>query len=99
MTSDKKELFSLILVPDFNIPLKIADETEALKLINNQNIHIGVLLGNENVSSGKNLVRYLLRMGLDTKNIAQLKNISKAPKKMTHLICYQINLMMKLCNL
>ncbi len=73
----------------FNIPIKVINETETFKPVKNKNIHIGMLMGTENVFSGKNLKHYLLSMGLDDENISPIKSISKAPKKMTHLICFQ----------
>jgi signal transduction histidine kinase/ActR/RegA family two-component response regulator len=73
----------------FNIPIKVTNETETFKPVKNKNIDIGMLMDNKNVFSGKNLKHYLLSMGVDDENISPIKNISKAPKKMTHLICFQ----------
>ena len=73
----------------FKIPIKITNKTETFKPVKNNNIYIGMLLGNQNVFSGKNLIRYLLKMGLTNEDISPIKGISKAPKKMTHLICFQ----------
>jgi signal transduction histidine kinase/ActR/RegA family two-component response regulator len=73
----------------FNIPIKVTNETETFKPVKSKNIHIGMLMGTQNVFSGKNLKQYLLSMGLDDENISPIKSISKAPKKITHLICFQ----------
>ncbi len=73
----------------FNIPIKVINETETFKPVKNKNIHIGMLMGTDNVFSGKNLIQYLQSMGLENDNISPIKSISKAPKKMTHLICFQ----------
>ena len=73
----------------FNIPIKVINGTETFKPVKSKNIHIGMLMDNQNVFSGKNLKQYLLSMGLDDENISPIKSISKAPKKMTHLICFQ----------
>lgn len=73
----------------FNIPIKVINETETFKPVTNKKIHIGMLMDNKNVFTGKNLKHYLLSMGLDDENLSPIKSISKAPKKMTHLICFQ----------
>jgi signal transduction histidine kinase/ActR/RegA family two-component response regulator len=73
----------------FNIPIKVINETETFKPVKNKKTHIGMLMDNKNVFTGKNLKHYLLSMGLDDENISPIKSISKAPKKMTHLICFQ----------
>lgn len=76
----------------FNIPIKVTNKTETFKPIKNKNIHIGMLMDNSNIFTGKNLKHYLLSMGIDDENITPIKGISKAPKKMTHLICFQTQL-------
>lgn len=73
----------------FNIPVKVTNKTETFKPVKNKTIQIGMLMDNKNVFAGKNLKHYLLSMGLDDENISPIKSISKAPKKMTHLICFQ----------
>ena len=73
----------------FNIPIKVINGTETFKLVKSKNIHIGILMDNQNVFSGKNLKQYLLSMGVDDENISPIKSISKAPKNITHLICFQ----------
>ncbi len=73
----------------FNIPVKVTNKTETFKPVKNKNIHIGMLMDNKNVFTGKNLKHYLLSMGLEDENISPIKSISKAPTKMTHLICFQ----------
>ncbi|HEY9190596.1 MAG TPA: ATP-binding protein [Sulfurovum sp.] len=76
----------------FNIPVKVINKTETFKPMKNKHIHIGMLMNNDNVFTGKNLKHYLLSMGIDDENITPIKNVSKAPKKMTHLICFQTQL-------
>jgi signal transduction histidine kinase/ActR/RegA family two-component response regulator len=76
----------------FNIPIKVTNKTETFKPVKGKKIYIGMLMDNNNVFSGKNLKQYLLSMGLDDENISPIKSISKAPKKMTHLICFQTQL-------
>lgn len=73
----------------FNIPIKVVNETETFKPIKNKNIHIGMLMDNDNVFTGKNLKQYLLSMGVEDDNIDPIKSISKLPKNLTHLICFQ----------
>ena len=73
----------------FNIPVKVINDTETFKPVKNKNIHIGMLMGTQNVFSGKNLINYLQSMGLSNENISPIKSISKTPEKMTHLICFQ----------
>jgi len=73
----------------FNIPINVTNETETFKPIKGKNINIGMLMDNENVFTGKNLKQYLLSMGVNDDNISPIKSISKVPKNMTHLICFQ----------
>lgn len=76
----------------FDIPIKVTNKTAIFKPVQSKNIHLGILLDNKNVFTGKNLIRYLLKMGLDNENISPTKNISKLSKKTTHLICFQSQL-------
>ncbi len=76
----------------FDIPIEVTNKTVSFKPINNKNIQLGILLDNKNVFTGKNLMRYLVQMGIDKKNILPTKNISKLSKDTTHLICFQSQL-------
>jgi signal transduction histidine kinase/ActR/RegA family two-component response regulator len=73
----------------FNIPIQVTDQTETFKPMKSKNIHIGMLMDNQNVFTGKNLKQYFLSMGVDDENINPIKSISKIPKNITHLICFQ----------
>jgi len=76
----------------FDIPIKVTNKTVTFKPVKSKNIHLGILLDNKNVFTGKNLMRYLMKMGVDKDNIRSTKNISKLSKKTTHLICFQSQL-------
>ena len=76
----------------FDIPIEVTNKTVTFKPVKNKNIHLGILLDNKNVFTGKNLMRYLMKMGIDKENISPTKNIAKLPKKTTHLICFQSQL-------
>jgi len=73
----------------FNIPIQVTDTTGTFQPIKSKNIHIGILMDNQNVFTGKNLKQYLLSMGVDDENINPIKSISKTPKNITHLVCFQ----------
>ena len=76
----------------FDIPIEVTNKTVTFKPVKSKNIYLGILLDNKNVFTGKNLMRYLMQMGIDKENIRPTKNISKLSKKTTHLICFQSQL-------
>ena len=76
----------------FDIPIEVTNKTVTFNPVKNKNIHLGILLDNKNVFTGKNLMRYLMKMGIAKENINPTKNISKLSKKTTHLICFQSQL-------
>lgn len=76
----------------FDIPIEVANSTETFKPLQSKKIHLGMLLDNKNIFSGKNIKRYLIKMGIHDENIYPVKNISKLTKKVTHLICFQSQL-------
>ncbi len=73
----------------FDIPIEIANSAPTFKPVRSKNIHLGVLLANQNVFSSMNLTRYLQQMGLNNENIYPITSITEAPEKMSHLICFQ----------
>jgi len=76
----------------FDIPIEITNKTRAFEAIKNKNIYLGILLDNKNVFTGKNLIKYLVQMGVDKENITPTKNISNLSQKTTHIICFQSQL-------
>jgi len=76
----------------FDIPVEVINQEPTFKPVRSKNIGIGVLLSNQNVFSAMNLTRYLQQMGLDNESIYTINGITEAPKKMTHLICFQSQL-------
>ncbi len=73
----------------FDIPIEIANSAPTFKPVRSKNIHLGVLLANQNVFSSMNLTRYLQQMSLSNENIYPITSITEAPEKMSHLICFQ----------
>lgn len=73
----------------FTIPVEISNPKKAFKLINNNQISLGILLSDSNISSGKNISRYLLRMGVEKNRIKANKKLTGFSKDITHLVCYQ----------
>ena len=73
----------------FDIPVEVANSAPTFKPLRSKNIHLGVLLTNQNVFSSMNLTRYLQQMGFSNKHVYPITNITEAPEKMSHLICFQ----------
>ena len=73
----------------FDIPIEVTNKTVTFKPVKSKKIELGILLDNKNVFTGKNLMKYLMQMGIDKENIRPTKNISKLSKNTTHLICFQ----------
>ena len=73
----------------FDIPVEVIDKREAFKPVKNSHVHLGILLNDQNVFSGKNISRYLQKMGIAKERISPVKAIRNLPEKITHLICYQ----------
>ena len=73
----------------FNIPINIVNKVEAFKSIQNKSIKLDILLENKNILTAKNLMKYMLKMGLLNEKINPIRNISKVSEDITHLICFQ----------
>ncbi len=73
----------------FDIPINISNAIKTFKPLQNSHIKLGILMGNKNIFSGKNLIRYMPQMGISNDNISAIKDISKISKEITHLICFQ----------
>ena len=76
----------------FNLPLEVSSAESMFPPLFSDGMHIAVFLGKENVQSSKNLVRYLLRMGVERSQIHAAKNIDNLSSDTTHIICYQRHL-------
>ena len=72
-----------------DIPVEVIDAAETFSRYKGSEPRLGILMEKENIPSGKNILRYLRRMGLSTREIASSKSIKKLPSDLTHLICYQ----------
>jgi len=73
----------------FDLPVYVVNKKTLLTPFQNSYVKLAILLDKKNVIAGKNLVRYLVKMGMDNKNITPINNISKSPNGITHLICFQ----------
>lgn len=76
----------------FEIPVKVTNTAPTFKPVRNQNLHLSILLSNQNVFSSINLTRHLQYMGLNNEKIYPVQSIIKIPEKTTHLICFQSQL-------
>jgi len=73
----------------FDIPVYVVNEKTVLNPLQNNYVKLAIILDKQNVFAGKNLIRYLVKMGMDNKNIMPVNSISKVSKEATHLICFQ----------
>ncbi len=73
----------------FDIPIYVVNEKTVLTPIQNNYVKLAILLDKKNVFTGKNLIRYLVKMGMHDKSITPVNNISKVSDEITHLICFQ----------
>ncbi|SFV59906.1 multi-sensor hybrid histidine kinase [hydrothermal vent metagenome] len=73
----------------FSLPLEIHQNEKMFTPVKNRQMQVGIVLSKKNLSSAKNLVRYLGKMGIDKKQIGTLQKGQEIPEGMTHIICYQ----------
>jgi len=73
----------------FSIPLEVNNPAPMFSSVSSDHLRISIFLNKENVESSKNLVRYLLRMGVQKEQVNAVKSIQSLPSDVTHIVCYQ----------
>jgi len=73
----------------FTIPVTAKHTQPMYEPIQNKHAHIAILLRKENTFASKNILRYMLRMGIDKEQISAHKSIRSLSSSATHLICFQ----------
>jgi signal transduction histidine kinase/CheY-like chemotaxis protein len=73
----------------FTIPLEKANAQPMFQPLGNARISIGILMSKKNTFASKNLLRYMLRMGIEKDQISAHKSIRSLSSHTTHLICFQ----------
>ncbi len=73
----------------FDLPLESLSREKIFKPIKNSSAKISILLNNSNGRSANNIVKYLVRMGINRSNVNAIKSLEKIDESCTHLIVYQ----------
>lgn len=73
----------------FDLPIHIVNEKTVFETLHENRIKLSILLDKKNVHTGKNLTRYLSKMGITNENIIPINNISNVSDNVTHLICFE----------
>jgi two-component system sensor histidine kinase BarA len=76
----------------FSLPLHIDNSAPTFAPVNTSGIHIALLLDDANVAAARNLMRYLMRMGIAKSAVSAVKSVVQAPSKTTHIIVFQSKL-------
>lgn len=73
----------------FTLPLNVNNAEHLFSPLSGERLHIGVFLNKGHMPSSKNLIRYLLKMGVYKEQITAAKRLESIPSDTTHIICYQ----------
>jgi len=73
----------------FTLPLDITMEESMFQPIRNKHARTVILLDKQNLSSAKNIARYLIAAGIEKSQIVTLQNSDSVPEETTHLIAFQ----------
>ena len=73
----------------FSIPAHSDSDESMFESIGSQHIRAGILLDKSNTFSSKNLLRYMLRFGIDKEHVSAVKSLRTLSENITHLICFQ----------
>jgi len=73
----------------FSIPADIENEESMFATISSQHLRVGILLDKTNTFASKNLLRYMLRFGIEKEHISAVKSLRTLSENMTHLVCFQ----------
>ena len=73
----------------FSLPLQTENDGSMFKTISSKHLRAGILLDKKNTFTSKNLLRYMLRFGIDKEHISAIKSLRTLSENITHLICFQ----------
>ncbi len=73
----------------FSLPLHIDNTEPTFAPVSSEQTHVSILLDEENLNAAKNLMRYLLRIGIPKASITAVKTIVHVPAKTTQLIVFE----------
>ncbi|MCF6206453.1 MAG: ATP-binding protein, partial [Sulfurovum sp.] len=73
----------------FSIPLNITENRTIFTPAKSRHLKVAILLDKTNIPATKNIVRYLIAMGIDKSQIETFQSMHSIPKDLTHLICFQ----------
>jgi len=73
----------------FTIPVNVTDETKMYKSISTNHIQLAIIYNNKNLLSSKNILKYLVKDGLDKNSIIPLNSTQNISTELTHIICFQ----------
>jgi len=76
----------------FDIPLEIQDNTLKFQVLKKGNIQLSMLLEKENTFVANHIIRYLMKIGIDTDNINTVSNIERIGAECTHIIIFESKL-------
>ncbi len=73
----------------FTLPVVTENNERMFETIGSKHLRAAILFDKNNTFSSKNLLRYMLRFGIDKENISAVKSIRTLSDNTTHLICFQ----------
>ena len=73
----------------FTLPLQAVNTLPSFAPVPNPQSKIAILMDEPNLPTSRNIMRYLLRMGLPKSNIVAIRSVIQAPSDTTHLIAFQ----------
>jgi len=73
----------------FDIPINIKDNTLKFELINDENIHITILINKINYQIASSMLINFVKFGIDVKNIDIITNAKQISKDTTHMVVFE----------
>ena len=73
----------------FDIPITIKDDTIKFESINDENIHITILINKTNHQIASSMLINFVKFGIDVENINIVTNIKQIPKDTTHMVVFE----------
>jgi CheY-like chemotaxis protein len=73
----------------FDMPIEFETQDITFKPIENKDAKISILMDKKNSCSANNIARYIVKMGIDNKQVEALKSLEEIDKESTHIIAFQ----------
>ncbi|MHC3995483.1 ATP-binding protein [Thiomicrolovo sp. ZZH C-3] len=73
----------------FTVPLQVVNTAPSFAALKQPGSKLAILMDETNMPTSKNIMRYLLRMGLPKSNIIAIRSVVQTPSDATHLIAFQ----------